>query len=83
MPRALHDGLHQQVNLIVSSRKLIRGGQLMNENFKLKNSLPAATSELTHPLLHLKGFAKVRDLVPKSKECVQEVLDKCCVIVLE
>ena len=38
-------------------------------------SLPAI-SELTHPLLQLKGFAKVRDLVPGSKEHVQVVLDK-------
>ena len=41
-------------------------------------SLPA-TSELTHPLLQLKGFAKVRDLVPGSKECVRVVLDKYAV----
>ena len=41
-------------------------------------SLPA-TSELTHPLLQLKGFAKVRDLVPGSKEHVQVVLDKYAV----
>ena len=41
-------------------------------------SLPA-TSELTHPLLQLKGFAKVRDLVPGNKEHVQVVLDKYAV----
>ena len=41
-------------------------------------SLPA-TSELTHPLLQLKGFAKVRDLVPGSKEFVQVALDKYAV----
>ena len=41
-------------------------------------SLPA-TSELTHPLLQLKGFTKVRDLVPGSKEHVQVVLDKYAV----
>ena len=43
-------------------------------------SLPA-TSGLTHPLLQLKGFAKVRDLpvVPGSKEHVEVVLDKYAV----
>ena len=41
-------------------------------------SLPA-TSELTHPLLQLKGFTKVRDLVPGSKEHVEVVLDKYAV----
>ena len=41
-------------------------------------SLPA-TSELTHPLLQLKGFAKVRDLVPGNKEHVEVVLDKYAV----
>ena len=41
-------------------------------------SLPA-TSELTHPLLQLKGFAKARDLVPGSKQQVQVVLDKYAV----
>ena len=41
-------------------------------------SLPA-TSGLTHPLLQLKGFAKVRDLVPGSKEHEEVVLDKCAV----
>ena len=41
-------------------------------------SLPA-TSEVTHPLLQLKGFAKVRDLVPGSKKYVQVVLDKYAV----
>ena len=38
-------------------------------------SLPP-TSELTHPVLQLKGFVKVRDLVPGGKEYVQVVLDK-------
>ena len=40
-------------------------------------SLPA-TSELTHPLLQLKGFSKVRELVPgnKLKEDVEVVSDK-------
>ena len=41
-------------------------------------SLPATTG-LTHPLLQLKGFTKVRDLVPGSKECVEVVLDKYAV----
>ena len=41
-------------------------------------SLPA-TSALTHPLLQLKGFTKVRDLVPGSKEHVQVMLDKYAV----
>ena len=41
-------------------------------------SLPV-TSELTHPLLQLKGFAKVRDLVPGNKEHVEVVLDKYAV----
>ena len=41
-------------------------------------SLPT-TSQLTHPLLQLKGFAKVRDLVPGNKERVQVVLDKYAV----
>ena len=42
-------------------------------------SLPA-TSELTHPLLQLKGFTKVHDLVPGSKkEHVEVVLDKYAV----
>ena len=41
-------------------------------------SLPA-TSQLTHPLLQLKGFAKVRDLVPGNKERVEVVLDKYAV----
>ena len=41
-------------------------------------SLPA-TSEVTHPLLQLKGFAKVRDLVPGSKEYVRVVLEKYAV----
>ena len=41
-------------------------------------SLPA-TSKLTHPLLQLKGFSKVRDLVPESKKYVQVVLDKYAV----
>ena len=39
----------------------------------------SATSELTHPLLQLKGFAKVRDLVRGGKERVQVVLDKYAV----
>jgi beta-glucosidase len=41
-------------------------------------SLPA-TPELTHPLLQLKGFTKVRDLVPGSKKHVEVVLDKYAV----
>ena len=41
-------------------------------------SLPS-TSQLTHPLLQLKGFAKVRDLVPGNKERVEVVLDKYAV----
>jgi beta-glucosidase len=41
-------------------------------------SLPA-TSELSHPLLQLKGFAKVRELVPGNKENVEVVLDKYAV----
>ena len=41
-------------------------------------SLPA-TSELTHPLLQLKGFTKVHDLVPVDKEHVEVVLDKYAV----
>jgi beta-glucosidase len=43
-------------------------------------SLPA-TSGLTHPMLQLKGFAKVRDLVPGGKERrdVEVVLDKYAV----
>jgi beta-glucosidase len=39
----------------------------------------SATSKLTHPLLQLKGFAKVRDLVPGNKEHVKVVLDKYAV----
>lgn len=38
-------------------------------------SLPT-TSELTHPALQLKGFAKVRDLAPGSQKQVEIVLDK-------
>ena len=38
-------------------------------------SLPE-TSALSHPRLQLKGFAKVRDLVPGNKERVEVVLDK-------
>ena len=34
---------------------------------------------MTHPLLQLKGFAKVRDLVPGNKEQVKVVLDKYAV----
>ena len=42
-------------------------------------SLPATTG-LTHPLLQLKGFTKVRDLVPGNKEeRVEMVLDKYAV----
>ena len=41
-------------------------------------SLPA-TSELTHPLLQLKGFVKARDLIPGNKERVEVVLDKYAV----
>ena len=41
-------------------------------------SLPT-TSQLTHPLLQLKGFAKVRDLIPEKKEHVEVVLDKYAV----
>ena len=41
-------------------------------------SLPA-NLELTHPLLQLKGFAKVCDLIPGSKEHVEVVLDKYAV----
>ena len=41
-------------------------------------SLPA-TSGLTHPLLQLKGFAKVRDLIAGNKERVEVVLDKYAV----
>jgi beta-glucosidase len=41
-------------------------------------SLPE-TSALTHPLLQLKGFAKLRDLVPGNKEHVIVVLDKYAV----
>ena len=41
-------------------------------------SLPE-TSELTHPRLQLKGFAKVRDLAPGNKEHVTVVLDKYAV----
>ena len=38
-----------------------------------------ATSELTHPLLQLKGFTKVRGLIPGNKEQVEVVLDKYAV----
>ena len=41
-------------------------------------SLPS-TSELTHPLLQLKGFTKVRDLVPGNEEHVEMILDKYAV----
>ena len=41
-------------------------------------SLPA-TSELTHPLLQLKGFTKVRDLVPGCKVHATVILDKYAV----
>ena len=42
-------------------------------------SLPATSGGVTHPRLQLKGFAKVRDLVPGNKEHVEVVLDKYAV----
>ena len=41
--------------------------------------LPQTPELLTHPILQLKGFAKVRDLVPGNKEHVIVVLDKYAV----
>ncbi|KAF8963765.1 beta-glucosidase [Flammula alnicola] len=49
-----------------------------SEVVQLYISLPS-TSELTHPALQLKGFAKVRDIAPAVSETVQITLDKYAV----
>jgi beta-glucosidase len=63
-----------EVSLTVENVGPVTGSEVV----QVYISLPA-TSELTHPLLQLKGFAKVRDLVPGNKEYVQVVLDKYAV----
>ena len=40
---------------------------------------PPATSNLTHPALQLKGFAKARNLVPGASETLEIKLDKYAV----
>ncbi|KAF8162621.1 beta-glucosidase [Crassisporium funariophilum] len=54
------------------------GGVTGSEVVQVYTSLPT-TSELTHPLLQLKGFAKVRDLAPGATERVDIKLDKYAV----
>jgi beta-glucosidase len=63
-----------RVSLTVENIGSVTGSEIVQVYTSL-----AATSKLTHPLLQLKGFAKVRDLVPGSKEQVQVVLDKYAV----
>ena len=46
-----------------------------SEVVQLYIALPA-TSDLTHPLLQLKAFAKVRDLEPGASQSVELHLDK-------
>ena len=62
------------VSLTVENIGRVTGSEVV----QVYTSLPA-TSRLTHPLLQLKGFAKVRDLVPGNKERVEVVLDKYAV----
>ena len=62
------------VSLTVDNIGSVAGSEVV----QLYISLPT-TSELTHPLLQLKGFAKVRELVPGSKKDVEVVLDKYAV----
>ena len=62
------------VSLTVENIGRVTGSEIV----QVYISLPA-TSKLTHPLLQLKGFSKVRDLVPGSKKSVQVVLDKYAV----
>ena len=68
------DEFRLAISLTVENIGSVTGSEVV----QVYTSLPT-TSELTHPLLQLKGFAKVRDLVPGSKEHVQIVLDKYAV----
>ena len=64
--------------LVVSLTVENIGNVIGSEVVQVYISLPA-TSELTHPLLQLKGFTKVRELVPGNKENAEVVLDKYAV----
>jgi beta-glucosidase len=62
------------VSLTVENTGPVTGSEVV----QVYISLPE-TSALTHPLLQLKGFAKVRDLDPGNKEHIIVVLDKYAV----
>jgi beta-glucosidase len=62
------------VSLTVENMGLVTGSEVI----QVYISLPA-TSKLTHPLLQLKGFAMVRDLIRGNKERLEVVLDKYAV----
>lgn len=62
------------VSLSITNTGNIKGSQVV----QVYISLPT-TSELSHPALQLKGFAKVRDLAPGTSETVNIHLDKYAV----
>jgi beta-glucosidase len=67
--------LGAEFTLLVSLTVTNIGNVTGSEVVQVYISLPT-TSELTHPVLQLKGFAKVRDLTPGSHKQVEMVLDK-------
>lgn len=62
------------VSLTVTNTGTVAGSEIV----QVYTSLPT-TSDLTHPPLQLKGFAKVRYLAPGTSEQVQIKLDKYAV----
>ncbi|KAF8892349.1 glycoside hydrolase family 3 protein [Gymnopilus junonius] len=62
------------VSLTVTNTGQVAGSEIV----QVYVSLPT-TSDLTHPLLQLKGFTKVRDLAPGASDEVQVKLDKYAV----
>jgi beta-glucosidase len=67
-----------EFTLVASVAVANSGSVIGSEVVQLYVSLPK-TSDLTHPLLQLRAFAKVRDLKPGSSERVHLPLDKYAV----
>jgi beta-glucosidase len=63
-----------EVSLVVENVGHVTGSEVV----QVYSSL-SASSDLTHPLLQLRGFAKVHDLAPRKTKHVHIVLDKYAV----
>lgn len=73
-PTVENGEFHLSASIKVTNTGSVSGSQVV----QLYISLPT-TSDLTHPKLQLKGFAKVYDLAPGASQTVKISLDKYAV----